>query len=474
MDDLDGPACLRLNGRPRVAAALFAAAGLFWGSACLEALDRERVPPLQDSVRHREVDVIRKLLASGADVNERGPGGFTAIDLAVDEFHGGKDMIRILVEAGAKQSLLTAMYLEDDAGVRRRIAAKEDLEPRTAYGKTPLHLAAHLGRVRAAEALLDAGAPIDPVDRFNRTPLSWSMQGDDAVSRLFIERGAALGQLDSLHQAPLYYAASYGKTEIVKLLLAKGADANLAGQQGFSPLQMAAQYGRAEIVELLLQAGADLNAVDMRGQTALDHAVKGNQPRLAARLQKAGAKPGAPEAPPPQPPAHVSPPAAQTVSPRREALRPGDIALTEPCVIGVPRTAYFGSCRFTGHHRSPVRLAWKPVPGAVRYEVQMGLTRCESPVYSPAAVFTREVLEPILEAALDPSKPDELYAVHVKAYDAIGAVVGRLRFPSGQAYDFRVPDSKGRYTPDPKCYDKLYRWHAPKSEQIRRPEPYAD
>ena len=60
---------------------------------------------------------------------------------------------------------------------------------------------------------------------------------------------------------PLYIAAEYGRTEIVKLLLYHKAYVNASTRKdGVSPVSVAAQNGHTEVVKLLLDHKADVNA----------------------------------------------------------------------------------------------------------------------------------------------------------------------------------------------------------------------
>lgn len=62
---------------------------------------------------------------------------------------------------------------------------------------------------------------------------------------------------------PLYYAASYGLTTVVRYLIEAGVDLEVhAGRCGATPLNIAAFRGHYDVVKLLLEHGADPEAID--------------------------------------------------------------------------------------------------------------------------------------------------------------------------------------------------------------------
>ncbi|KAJ1529125.1 hypothetical protein HK096_009136, partial [Nowakowskiella sp. JEL0078] len=87
--------------------------------------------------------------------------------------------------------------------------------------------------------------------------------------RLLISKGAAINSVDSEGNTPVYYAASNGRWDTVKILIEHGADPNLS-RTGYTCLHEAAKNGNNTMVEYLISEGhADVNKLSDDGVAAI-------------------------------------------------------------------------------------------------------------------------------------------------------------------------------------------------------------
>ena len=74
---------------------------------------------------------------------------------------------------------------------------------------------------------------------------------------------------------PLLHAIHKNRLVSVSALIDSGADPNRANPAGMTPLMFAAGYGHTPIVQLLLRRGANPRLRDRGGETAFDYALIG-------------------------------------------------------------------------------------------------------------------------------------------------------------------------------------------------------
>jgi ankyrin repeat protein len=104
-----------------------------------------------------------------------------------------------------------------------------------------------------------------------------AVEGGDLpkVEALLKDNPDLISSKDSEGMSLLQYAAFYGKTNVVKFLLAQKANVNAKDNRGGTALQCAAKMGHTGVVELLLANKAQINPkVESNGYTPLHFAAE--------------------------------------------------------------------------------------------------------------------------------------------------------------------------------------------------------
>jgi ankyrin repeat protein len=124
-------------------------------------------------------------------------------------------------------------------------------------GFAVLHIASEDGKVEVAGLLLQHNADVNAKTKYgtDRTPLIYaSANGHVRVAQLLLEHGADLNLGDEDGDTALGWASVNGNLDVVRLLLGHGADVNIGGT--WTPFKAATEYGHVEIAQLLLEHGA--------------------------------------------------------------------------------------------------------------------------------------------------------------------------------------------------------------------------
>lgn len=124
------------------------------------------------------------------------------------------------------------------------------------------------------------------LDHDGRTPLDYAANfGNTAMIKLLLDGGARIDYRDKYGATALHWAAEGGSVEAITLLIQAKAPIDAINRQGITPLMLAAGANRGEAVKALLQAGADPKKQDFTGRDAKGFAA--GHPNALRALQAA-------------------------------------------------------------------------------------------------------------------------------------------------------------------------------------------
>ena len=191
-----------------------------------------------------------------------------------------------MARAGSYEDFFTAVLRDDAATINSLLDRGFDANALDPKGRPGLFVAVQEGSLKAANALID----------WPKTRAEWRSDKDESPLMLACLKGytelvrkliARDADVNKPGWAPLHYAATTGRVDIMQILLDENAYVDAESPNKSTPLMMAAMYGSTAAVKLLLDAGADPTLRNELGMSAIDFAQRGNRPDAAETIAAA-------------------------------------------------------------------------------------------------------------------------------------------------------------------------------------------
>lgn len=224
-------------------------------------------------------EAIKDAISAGADVNER------------------KDY---------RTPLMTAFSCTHDVDIMRLLLTSgADVNAYNGYGETALHkVVSFYDEIEIAKLLIEFGANVNAQNSVKQTPLMhlvkndylWAGQGDCSAVDFFyvlLDSGADIHLQDRDGETALHYAVCLPGYDMTDALLSAGADANARDTNGRTPLMHAMNYcgvishvddDQMKNLHYLLEYGADVEAQDNYGLSVMDYARVARVPKKVVKL----------------------------------------------------------------------------------------------------------------------------------------------------------------------------------------------
>jgi len=239
--------------------------------------DKDGITALIAAVKAKKnIEILQYLVSNGADVNYKTPEGKSVLEFALND----KPTLEFLLKSGAKVNpriIAKNFYICENNEVLRLLIAKgANINARGEFGETPLKRIIGFAKFDTIKNLLDLGADINIPNKFGDTVLMDAVTNKDPkITALLLQKGAALtinSGNERYGDTALMKAAGKGNIEIVKMLVDNGAKVNLKNNMDETPLMRAVEH--PEIVQYLISKGANVNAVSYDGDMAYTLAVQ--------------------------------------------------------------------------------------------------------------------------------------------------------------------------------------------------------
>jgi ankyrin repeat protein len=195
------------------------------------------------------------------------------------------------------RGVLAAAARDDTAAIASLAAGGARLDERDGHGRTPLLVAAHLGRHAAMQRLVQLGADANAVDadRYDAVTIA-AVANDVATLKLALALGTRATNVTSRYDGTALIAAAHlGHVDVVRELIRAGAPLDHVNNLGWTALIESIVLGdggprHVATLQALIDAGANPNLADRQGTTPLALARGRGYAPMIAILQRAGAR----------------------------------------------------------------------------------------------------------------------------------------------------------------------------------------
>lgn len=208
------------------------------------------LPELHKAVLNSDIDLVKKLIQEGVNLEVKDKKGETALFYAVDQ-----------------NKINIAKYL---------ISKKAELNVWNVHGKPLIHSAIANNQSDLVQLMLDNGLDVNGKKQEGTLlTLSCNLQPNNfKLIQLFVNYRVDVNAKDRYHSSALMYLATKEKPnlEIIRYLLKHGANVNLTDRSGKSILKILIERRtlNLELVKTLVENGADIDLRDTEGESIFD------------------------------------------------------------------------------------------------------------------------------------------------------------------------------------------------------------
>jgi ankyrin repeat protein len=261
----------------------------------------EDTTALQAAIQNRHVDVVRELLARGADPSVSGWYYPAPLTMAIQQDNA--ELMNLLLEKGAVANTSAGASGQwvgctlnipigsgkDDVALLLLSRGADPNFQGDGNALFPIQTAVKTKNARAVEYLAEHKANLDNRNITTGTSLMMAVEADnEGLVNLLLDKGANIhAPGDRFDGTPLNTALRFDNNHLAKLLLDRGANPNVQGDgNALFPLQTAVHRNNKEAVAFLLERGARTDLQMILWPLPIDIAVNNGNDEIMMMLME--------------------------------------------------------------------------------------------------------------------------------------------------------------------------------------------
>lgn len=259
-----------------------------------ELKNKQECTPLHLASAKGHTDTVETLLKAGASIKTCTLYGYSVLHTAAQ--FNRPTIIKMLLEKLNQPKDFENSKNKGFASKHKASTNTPSVDIKGEANVTPLHVAAKLGHVAAAQTLLEGGASPDAEMEEKNTPLHLAASGGhEELIQLLLQHKADVNRANALGYRPLHVAAKTSPSIMPKLngmlkvlglpvlpdkperfinttrlLLENGSEIEAKTLEGFTPVFLSEANRNDEMTALLIKHGASLNQRTKNDVSALD------------------------------------------------------------------------------------------------------------------------------------------------------------------------------------------------------------
>lgn len=229
--------------------------------------DESGFSALHKAIIADNIEAFEQLINAGANVNQQRVGGLESTPLMYAVSKPSTEFSKLLIAQNADVNILDlnkdpalnwAAYYGHVQQLELLINSGADLSINSIHGNA-VDVTVRLWHADSVLQVFRETELMDDLSRQNELLLEAVIKEDVPQVLELLAEGTDPNSGDGLNNPLLQIAAANGNIQIAANFILNGADVNRLNRAGQSPLAFAARFGHTDIVELLIEWGADVN-----------------------------------------------------------------------------------------------------------------------------------------------------------------------------------------------------------------------